>query len=230
MIFEDSIQDRGGAPIIRGGVLHKLVERLTYHKYAGKHHTTDVEEHSVSLFSHLVDPTFVRTLLTTYRSFVEPQEFLTLLIERFSIPNPEDTPEQVEALNRGEVVVREDLKRFKREYSQPVQLRVLNVMRHWVENHFYDFERDNSLEERLIEFLESVKGKSMRKWVESIMRAIHRQRDSELESKSKSLTFATPPPVIEWHLTQNPEDFNLITVCNFCSCFTRHLMPILMSY
>jgi son of sevenless-like protein len=192
LIFEDGIEDRGGAPIIRGGVLHKLVERLTYHKYA--------------------DPTFVRTFLTTYRSFVEPQEFLTLLIERFSIPNPEDTPEQVEALNRGEVVVREDLKRFKREYSQPVQLRVLNVMRHWVENHFYDFERDNRLGERLVEFLDGVKGKSMRKWVESIMRAIHRQRDSELESKSKSLTFVTPPPAIEWHLTQNPEDFNLITL------------------
>lgn len=165
-------------------------------------------------FGVIADPTFVRTFLTTYRSLVEPQEFLTLLIERYSIPNPVDTTEQMEALSRGEVLIREDLKRFKREYAQPVQLRVLNVMRHWVENHFYDFERDVGLEQRVIDFLEGVKGKSMRKWVESIMRAIHRQRDGELEGKSKSLTFATPPPNIEWHLTQNPEEFNLITVCD----------------
>ncbi|XP_072485886.1 son of sevenless homolog 2 [Notamacropus eugenii] len=192
IVFEDNLQS--GIPIIKGGTVVKLIERLTYHMYA--------------------DPNFVRTFLTTYRSFCKPQELLKLLIERFEIPEPEPTEADKLAVEKGEQPISADLKRFRKEYVQPVQLRILNVFRHWVEHHFYDFERDLELLEKLESFISSVKGKTMKKWVESIVKIIKRKKQAQANGISHNITFESPPPPIEWHISRpgQYETFDLMTL------------------
>ncbi|XP_063803690.1 son of sevenless homolog 2 [Pseudophryne corroboree] len=194
IVFEDNVQSRGGIPIIKGGTVVKLIERLTYHMYA--------------------DPNFVRTFLTTYRSFCKPQELLSLLIERFEIPDPEPTEADRMAIEKGEQPISANLKRFRKEYVQPVQLRVLNVFRHWVEHHFYDFERDPELLDRMETFISNVKGKSMKKWVESIAKIIRRKKQAQANGISHNITFESPPPPIEWHISRagQSDTFDLMTL------------------
>uniref|UniRef100_A0A8C9YBL9 Son of sevenless homolog 2 (Drosophila) n=1 Tax=Sander lucioperca TaxID=283035 RepID=A0A8C9YBL9_SANLU len=191
IVFEDKVQSKTGIPIIKAGTVVKLIERLTYHMYA--------------------DPNFVRTFLTTYRSFCKPQELLTLLIDRIEIPEPEPTEEDRQALWNGDQPMAAELQRFRKEYVQPVQLRVLNVFRQWVEHHFYDFENDPELRSQLEEYITS---KSMRKWVESINKIIKRKMQTQSNGVSHNITFESPPPLIEWHICRSGQMdmFDLMTL------------------
>ncbi|KAL4135182.1 hypothetical protein QTP88_006823 [Uroleucon formosanum] len=182
IIFEE--KENNGIPLIKGATLLKLIERLTYHIYT--------------------DPKFVKIFLTIYRSFCSPHDLMDLLIERYKIPEPSGITLNSESL-------RDETERLKKEYIVPVQFRVLNVFRHWVNYHYYDYQCYPYLLDKLNTFLDLINGKSIKKWADSLIKILHRKTS---EAK-KEITFAfdSPPPAIEVHVDFNGDDeFNILLV------------------
>ncbi|XP_022178820.1 protein son of sevenless-like [Myzus persicae] len=182
IIFEE--KENKGVPLIKGATLLKLIERLTYHIYA--------------------DPKFIKTFLTIYRSFCTPHDLMDLLIERYNIPEPF-------GITMNSVNLQDETKRFKKEYLVPVKFRVLNVFRHWVIYHYYDYQCYPYLLDKLYAFLDSINEKSIKKWADSLIKIIHR-KTSEDQNEIK-FEFDSPPPAIEVHMNFNLNDeFNILLV------------------
>jgi son of sevenless-like protein len=170
-----------GKKVIKAATLCKLIERVTFHQ------TADLQ--------------LLRTFLTTYRSFCTPERLLQLLMERFNIPCVESDGERS----------REQLKRFKKEYLEPIQFRVINLIRHWTDEHYYDF--DESMKLTLLEFLQQKvvkQRKHMKKFVEPVLKRL--TRNPELGDERKVKFIAKSPPPIEWWITRDPTQFNLLTL------------------
>jgi len=75
----------------------------------------------------------------TYRSFMSPAHFLELLIRRYL---------------RFSRILQEAKDEQTKKSAKVVLLRVLNVLKHWLSDHFYDFEGNERLMIRTIEFLD----------------------------------------------------------------------------
>lgn len=188
-------------PVIRCATLIKLVERLTYHKY---------------------QPNIVDSFLTTYRSFIsDPEELLDLLIERFKIPDPPlsmiyphfyGSPDDLPENDRTNY--KRYLKRFRQEYSKPVKMRVINVLKSWIKNHYYDFERHPTLLNKLHSFLDEVynNDKVLRSLIVSIKKSIEQKKISQKDQFEFMLS-GEPPQILWWAAQANEtEKFDLLTL------------------
>eukprot|EP01114_Cavostelium_apophysatum_P011212 TRINITY_DN2541_c0_g1_i1.p1 TRINITY_DN2541_c0_g1~~TRINITY_DN2541_c0_g1_i1.p1 ORF type:complete len:681 (-),score=176.74 TRINITY_DN2541_c0_g1_i1:62-2104(-) len=97
----------------------------------------------------LPDYDYIRAFLNSYRSVIGPLNLLNMLIERFDFPLPDNAS-------------KEDID-YREKFSRAVKLRVINVLRKWMQSHFYDFSDDPRVFARLLKFLQE-KEVEMEKW------------------------------------------------------------------
>ncbi|CAD5123376.1 DgyrCDS11732 [Dimorphilus gyrociliatus] len=179
--YDENCSSEAECESIRGATLLKLVEKLT----------------PPSSFN----PSFIRTFLTTYRTFCQPEQLLDLLIERYDIPLYLDLETSVCPS-----------KRYRKEYVKPIQMRTLNVLKHWVDQHWYDFEMNQELLKKLENFLGSSKDKSMSKWLENVKKVLQRKREQR-EVKIDYCYSSEPPPIL-WHIAtkDNTVEYDLMSL------------------
>ena len=175
---------------IKAATIVKLVEKMTHPSYSS--------------------PKMIKSFLITFRSFSNPNELLDLLIKRFKIPEPEwltgDTESDVSDLDETAILrLAIEQKRFRNEFVKPVQTIVLNVLKHWVSQHFYDFENDKNLFYKLKIFLEDIESTPLKgKYTEMIRKNIRRKRGG-YENNHVIFTFVEPQPEIQIHLELQSE-------------------------
>lgn len=92
--------DEAGNPQIGGGTMESLVERLTHHKF--------------------IDLDFTNAYLLTYKLFMKPEQFLELLLERYSFMPP-NLPEK-------------DKENYMLNVKKPIQHRVINTITQWLQS------------------------------------------------------------------------------------------------
>ena len=89
---------------------------------------------------------------------------------------------------------------------------MLNVLRHWVEFHYYDFVRHPELLKKLKNFVDSVKNKSMQKWVVSIHRSLQKKEVEQPSGATLKHVFNQESQPVEWHLAKRGEEYHILTV------------------
>eukprot|EP01130_Rhizamoeba_saxonica_P016727 TRINITY_DN7785_c0_g1_i1.p1 TRINITY_DN7785_c0_g1~~TRINITY_DN7785_c0_g1_i1.p1 ORF type:complete len:1010 (+),score=231.89 TRINITY_DN7785_c0_g1_i1:2-3031(+) len=127
------------------------------------------------------DRTFVHTVLLTYNSFTTPEVFLQKLIQRYKVPEEPGFTE-------------EELK----QRSLPIQLRVMAVMKRWIEDYLDDV--SDSVCYSIREFISTTVALHQPGQAKSVTTLLDTQLEQRKLGTGKQMLFdftaATPPPEV----------------------------------
>jgi len=160
---EDNIVYDTKTNAFKGATLNKLVERLTVEK-----------DH---------DMEFQKTFLLTFQSFTTPEKLIMKLIQRYQVPieeKPEDSKDTKE-----QWAVKQKAK------QKNIQLRVVNVMKRWVESNIAD------LNDQHIETIKNFQNKYLKYDSESLYHLLEgalQKRVQMIDEVKKPKVFNEQPP------------------------------------
>lgn len=106
---------------------------------------------------------FMKTFLMTYKSFTTPEKLLNKLLQRYNVP-----------------------KHIPEEEKQRIHIRILNVLRKWVEDYYTDFESNEKLTQTLTNFCQTQLSERMS---QSILKKLKSR-----QTEKKEIVFTEPAP------------------------------------
>ncbi|KAL6041549.1 Son of sevenless 1 [Balamuthia mandrillaris] len=161
------------------------------------------------------DPDFMIAFLMTYRSFTTATELFRLLMLRYNMPPPPN-------------IAGEELEKWHKAVRTPVRLRVVNVLKAWLQGHVYDFAENSTLMETFKHFTCSVMrlggDLAMAKAGAQLERIM--ERELEGKKKEKEFVFDHPPPASILTIAINPSGRSLSVDYNDLKFMDLHPLEI----
>jgi hypothetical protein len=114
----------------------------------------------------------------TFRIFATQHEVMDLLVARYNMPPPKEKAAEV-------------LEEFKAKMQTPVYLRVFNAVKTWVDKHWYDFEDDQTLKAKLVEFANGPLLKNSPNFGKVLQTTIQKMESGAAQAANAP---TTPPP------------------------------------
>jgi son of sevenless-like protein len=158
-------------------------------------------------YPQYADLSYLRQFFGTYRSFCSPEELLDLLVLRYRVPQPHWLDKTL-------------AKRYNRTYAIPIKVRIINVLKHWIDKQYTDFENSPLLLRSLLTFIRDdvAADPTTKKAICSVTHSIrrqrllpHRNRGGTEEHRLQRLP-VLPPPDILWFAGGVPATPHLLTV------------------
>ena len=131
------------------------------------------------------DASFNNTFLMTYRSFTTTEDLLDLLFMRYRVTPPEGMTDEESAT-------------WAEKKQKPIRLRVFNVLKSWLETHFYEGEDDMYLDKiKKFALDEMAEASAMKAPSMQLMRLVdRRQGDGEQMIRKMVLPTSAPAPIL----------------------------------
>lgn len=136
------------------------------------------------------DSDLLQSFLVTYRTFARSEEVFKLIVNRFHLEPPENLTES-------------DLEVWTRKKLKPIRLRIINMLKTWLDSHFYhqeDWDVLSSLENFIREDIKEC----MPQAAEQLLKLVEKRlRDSRsVSSKISRLSIMSPSSVFaDWQST-----------------------------
>lgn len=166
----------------------------------------------------LSDSTYVDFFFATYRNFVTPRNLLDLLIMRNNLPKPN-------------TCVQDIIEKYRKDKVIPIQLRVFNTLKIWIDKYITDFSMDKQLLDTIKGFIKQQVEASNTKYsqLEILLDKLLPLRKAQsrlfkgIMLTSESLN--TPRPITEFDSLKIAEELARLT-----STYYKKILPAEISY